>query len=131
MIDTGDGSRVLPPAEIRPDSGVYHYTAGYTAGATEFVVPPALPLSAVDACGEAALTAHVVLGLGDLSRSELIVDESGTVEFLEANVAPGMTETSLVPLSIEESGLDLGQTCAALCQRAAERAAVVTGDVQC
>jgi D-alanine-D-alanine ligase len=31
------------------------------------------------------------------------------VWFLEVNVAPGMTETSLFPLSVEAAGLDLGR----------------------
>jgi D-alanine-D-alanine ligase len=121
VLDTSDGRRALVPVEIRPASGVYDYTSRYTAGATEFVVPPELASGVVDSCGRAALTAHDVLGLRDLSRSDLIVDEAGTVWFLEVNVAPGMTETSLVPLSIEESGLDLGRTCAELCQRATNR----------
>src|SRR3712207_8871365 len=31
--------RSLPAVEIRPDSGVYDYTARYTAGATRFLCP--------------------------------------------------------------------------------------------
>jgi len=127
VLDTVDGPRTLSPVEIHAASGVYDYTARYTAGATEFVVPPELPSRAVAACRRVALTAHDVLGLRDLSRSDLIVDAAGTVWFLEVNVAPGMTETSLVPLSIEESGLDLGQTCAELCRRAVARASVGDG----
>ncbi len=121
VIDTADGARALTPVEIRPDGGVYDYAARYTAGATEFVTPPALPADTVDACRRAALSAHTGLGLRDLSRSDLMVDDAGTVWFLEANVAPGMTETSLVPLSIEVGGLDLGRVCAALCARAVAR----------
>jgi hypothetical protein len=43
------------------------------------------------------------------------------VWFLEVNVAPGMTETSLVPLSVEAAGLDLGSALAALARAAAVR----------
>ena len=46
--------------------------------------------------------------------SDLIVDDAGEVWFLEVNVAPGMTETSLVPLSVEAAGLDLGKVFAEL-----------------
>ena len=59
------------------------------------------------------------LGLRDLSRSDLIVDDDGEVWFLEVNVAPGMTETSLVPLSVEAAGLDLGKVFAELSAAAA------------
>ena len=44
------------------------------------------------------MLAHEALGLRDISRSDLIVDDAGPVWFLEVNVAPGMTETSTVPL---------------------------------
>ncbi|HEX2175562.1 MAG TPA: D-alanine--D-alanine ligase, partial [Nocardioidaceae bacterium] len=60
-------------------------------------------------------------GLRDFSRSDLIVDDDGRVWFLEVNVAPGMTETSLVPLSIEADGLDLGDLCADLVRAAVVR----------
>ena len=50
--------------------------------------------------------AHRTLGLRDLSRVDFIVDAAGTPWFLEANVLPGLTETSLVPLAIEASGTD-------------------------
>ena len=68
-----------------------------------------------------ALTAHEVLGLRDLSRSDLIIDEQGTVWFLEVNVAPGLTETSTVPLSVAAAGLDLGDLMADLVRTAVER----------
>ena len=42
MIDDGSGPRALPAVAITPDGGVYDYTARYTAGATEFVVPAEL-----------------------------------------------------------------------------------------
>ncbi len=44
-----------------------------------------------------------VLGLRDLSRTDLIVDDTGTAYFLEVNVSPGMTETSTLPMAMEAS----------------------------
>ena len=102
----------LPAVEIRPDSGVYDYTARYTAGATEFVVPAEVAEPVAAECARVAVAAHRALDLRDLSRSDLIVDADGAVWFLEVNVAPGMTETSLVPLALEAAGLDLGTVCA-------------------
>ena len=100
--------------EIRPDGGVYDYTARYTAGATEFVVPAELDPPIAAECARVAVTRTRSLGLRDLSRCDLIVDEDGVVWFLEVNVAPGMTETSLVPLSVEAAGLELGAVFASL-----------------
>ena len=64
---------------------------------------------------------HDVLGLRDLSRTDLIVTADGEPVFLEVNVAPGMTETSAVPLAIEAAGWSLGKMCADLVRVAARR----------
>ena len=44
------------------------------------------------------------LGLGNLSRTDLILDENGTPWFIDVNVVPGMTETSLLPLAAKAAG---------------------------
>jgi D-alanine-D-alanine ligase len=123
VIDDGSGPRALPVVAILPDGGVYDYTARYTAGSTEFVVPAQLPEAIIDECTRVAIAAHEVLGLRDLSRSDLIVDADGQVWWLEVNVAPGFTETSTVPLSIQAAGLDLGKVIAELVQAAVARPA--------
>jgi D-alanine-D-alanine ligase len=122
VLDREPGApHALPAVEIRPDSGVYDYTARYTAGATEFVVPAEVVDAVAAECARVAVDAHRALGLRDLSRSDLVVDGDGTVWFLEVNVAPGMTETSLVPLALEAAGLDLGTVCAGLVDSATDR----------
>ena len=65
---------------------------------------------------------HEVLGLRDVSRTDLIVTPDGEPTFLEVNVSPGMTETSSVPLAIEAADWSLGQMCADLVRTAAARA---------
>ncbi|TCC11759.1 D-alanine--D-alanine ligase family protein [Kribbella soli] len=121
VVDVGDGPRALPAVEIRPDSGFYDYEARYTAGATQFVVPARLEPEAAGACAAAAVQAHQALGLRDLSRTDLVVDAAGVPWFLEVNVAPGMTETSLVPLAAEAAGIELGVLCRDLLATAAAR----------
>lgn len=121
VLDDGTGPRALPPVEIRPVSGVYDYAARYTAGATEYVTPAALPDAVATEVARVAVAAHASLGLRDLSRVDLIVDGDGTPWLLEVNVAPGMTETSLLPMAVQADGLDLGAVLADLLQRAAGR----------
>ncbi len=121
VLDADAGPQALPAVEIHADGGLYDYTARYTAGATEFVVPARLTEPVAAECARVAEQAHRVLGLRDLSRSDLMVADDGSVWFLESNVAPGMTETSLVPLAVEAAGLELGKMFAELCQRAVER----------
>ena len=121
VIDDGSGPRALPAVAIKPDGPIYDYTARYTAGSTEFTVPAALPDDVLDVCARVAVTAHEALGLRELSRSDLVVGDDGTVTFLEVNLAPGFTETSLVPLSVEAAGLDLGEVLASLVRAASAR----------
>jgi D-alanine-D-alanine ligase len=98
--------------EIVPESGMYDYHARYTAGTTEFFCPARVNDDVASAVSDAALTAHSALGLSDLSRTDVIVDAEGTVWFLEVNVAPGMTETSLLPQAIVADGLSVGEVFA-------------------
>ncbi len=120
VVDRGPGPAALPAVEIRPDSGVYDYTARYTAGATRFLCPAEVPPEVAAACADLALRVHRELGMRDLSRTDMIVTADGPV-FLEVNVAPGMTETSAVPLAIEAAGWSLGKMCADLVRAAAAR----------
>ncbi|MFG3437554.1 D-alanine--D-alanine ligase [Nonomuraea sp. NPDC047897] len=124
VVDLGNGPVALPAVEIVPDEGVYDYAARYTAGHTEFFAPARLSPEAAAACAQTAVEAHTALRLRDVSRTDLIVDGEGQPHFLEVNVAPGMTETSLLPMAVESAGLDLGDVCRALLRNAASRAAL-------
>jgi D-alanine-D-alanine ligase len=121
VLDTGDGPRALPAVEIRPLSGVYDYAARYSAGATEFFAPARLDEAAAAEVARVALAAHDALGLRDLSRVDLVVASDGTVQMLEVNVSPGMTETSLLPMAVDAAGLSFGEVLQALLEQAAAR----------
>jgi D-alanine-D-alanine ligase len=88
---------------------------------TEIYTPARLDDATAAAVGQAALTAHAALGLRDLSRTDLVVDEHGVPWFLETNVAPGMTELSLMPQAITANGEDLGDVYLALVRAALAR----------
>jgi D-alanine-D-alanine ligase len=118
VVDTGDGPRALPAVEIVADGGMYDYDARYTAGATEFFCPARLTQASTEAVRAAALLAHRAFGLRHLSRTDLVLDPDGTPWFLEVNVAPGMTETSLLPQSVEAAGEDAGEVYRALVEAA-------------
>lgn len=107
VVDLGDGPQALPAVEICPRSGIYDYAARYTAGETEFFVPARISREQAQECAEAAITAHTALGLRDWSRIDFIITDDA-VHFLEANVAPGMTETSLFPQAASAAGYSLG-----------------------
>ena len=119
VVDAGDGPDALLPVEISPDSGSYDYEARYTPGSTEFHTPARLPADVLQRLREDAVAVHRLLGLGHLSRSDFIVDEAGTPWFLEVNTAPGLTETSSVPLALEADGQALPRWCQDLVTAAA------------
>lgn len=121
VIETEDELKVLPIVEILPDSGFYDYHHRYTAGITEFFCPTRLDETIVKRIETAAKTIHSSLGLRDFSRSDLIVDKEGEIWFIEVNVAPGLTETSLFPQSAEASEAELGMIFDALIKRAVKR----------
>lgn len=64
---------------------------------------------------------HLLLGLRDWSRTDVIVDATGQAWFLEVNVAPGMTETSLFPQALAAAELGLGTLTAELVRSAVDR----------
>ncbi|TAL41100.1 MAG: D-alanine--D-alanine ligase [Salinibacterium sp.] len=118
IIDSGDGPVALPAVEIEPLSGVYSFEARYNAGETRFYVPARIGDDLAERAATAALDAHRALGLRHLSRVDLIVDKAGTPWFLEANVLPGLTETSILPQALEAAGHDLGWVYSALANAA-------------
>jgi D-alanine-D-alanine ligase len=124
IVDLGDGPTALPAVEIVPQNGVYDYAARYTAGLTTWHTPARLDASVASGVAEIALDAHRALGLRDLSRVDLIVDEYGAAHVLELNVSPGLTETSLLPMAVAAAGLDLGKVLATLVERATTRGQV-------
>jgi D-alanine-D-alanine ligase len=119
VMDSGHGPVALPAVEIQPLSGVYSFEARYNAGETTFYAPARLSDEIAERAAEVAVQVHNLLGLRHLSRIDLIVDDEGVVWFLEANMLPGLTETSLVPQAIEAAGLTLASAYSALAVAAA------------
>nr|WP_169166832.1 D-alanine--D-alanine ligase [Cellulomonas taurus] len=102
-----DGEPVALPAVEVVTEGPYDYDARYNPGRTEYFAPARLSPELADKAAEVAVAAHRALGLRHLSRTDLIIDGDGQPWFLEVNVAPGMTETSLFPQAAEAGGHDL------------------------
>ncbi|MFY9806915.1 MAG: D-alanine--D-alanine ligase [Pseudonocardiaceae bacterium] len=123
VLDDPDGPRALPAVEIDATSGFYDYAARYTAGLTTFHAPARLDAAGAAAAADLAVRAHQILGLRDVSRTDAVVTPDGVAHFLEVNVAPGLTETSLLPMAIESDGAQLGPVFAELVERAVARCA--------
>ena len=98
----------LPVVEAAPvdDADFYDFAARYTIGRTRFVCPAELPAEVTARAQELALAAHDALGCRGFSRVDLMRDDAtGALWILEANVIPGLTETSLLPLAADAAGI--------------------------
>ncbi|MGY1594350.1 D-alanine--D-alanine ligase [Geodermatophilus sp. SYSU D00708] len=122
VVDLGEGPEALPAVEIAPESGVFDYTSRYTPGLTEYHSPARVPDEVAAKAATLAVQVHRVLGLRDLSRTDAIVSPDGEVHFLEVNVSPGLTETSMFPMAVEAAGYSLGDVLARLLSRRATTA---------
>ncbi|GAA5106104.1 D-alanine--D-alanine ligase [Haloechinothrix salitolerans] len=121
VIELNGEPTALPAVEIVPGDGIYDYTARYTAGLTDFFTPARLSDDSARAVSELAVAAHKLLGLRDISRTDAVVAEDGTVQFLEVNISPGLTETSTVPMAVEASGKSIGTIYSDLIDQAISR----------
>jgi D-alanine-D-alanine ligase len=100
------GEEVLPPVEIVPKKEFFDYEAMYTMGMTDYYIPARLSQDELEKVMEISLQCHRSLNCEPLSRVDLIYEEeSKTPYILEINTSPGMTDTSLLPLAAEASGL--------------------------
>ena len=97
ILDLEDGPVAFPPVEIVTDDGRYNYDARYTTDTTRYFVPARLSDEHIIEVQELALAVHRILGLRHVSRVDLIVSDDGEVWLIDANVVPGMTDTSLFP----------------------------------
>ena len=106
------GNQVLPVIELRPSRKFYDFRAKYTKGMTDYLVPAPIPKKVAKRMQQIALKVHKVLGLRDLSRVDMMMDEKSEKVFvLEANSLPGFTELSLLPKAARAVGISFEQVC--------------------
>ena len=118
VIDLGAGPVALPAVEIVPESGSFGFNERYTPGETSYFVPARVSQEVLTRVSKDALTIHKALQLRHLSRIDFIVDQDQNVWFLEANVTPGMTETSLFPQAVVAEGESLASAYKSLAEAA-------------
>lgn len=105
------GNQALPIVEIVPNEGFYDYEHKYTKGASEYHVPASLSPELTSKVQAAALAACRALDLEIYSRVDILLAPDGSLNVLEINTIPGMTETSLLPKAASVAGLDFSALC--------------------
>ena len=105
VLDGPDGPEVLPPVEMVAKSGLFDFSAMYTAGETEYYCPARLDAPVQTEVMALAARCHTLLGCRDVSRCDMVVDGQGRPFVLEVNTSPGMTEVSLLPMAAAAAGV--------------------------
>ena len=115
------GGEPLPVGEIVPEHELFDYECKYQPGLAQEIFPADLPGEHARHLQRLAVETHRVLRLGDFSRVDFILDESGKAWCLEANALPGMTANSLVPKAARAAGISFPQLCDRIAQLALAR----------
>jgi D-alanine-D-alanine ligase len=111
IVERSDAPQALPIVEAVPtDEDFYDFEARYEIGRTNFICPAQLPDEVTADATAIALEVFALLGLSGFARVDLMLDRAnGELQVLEANVIPGMTETSLLPQAAEAAGIGFDQ----------------------
>jgi D-alanine-D-alanine ligase len=104
------GNRAIGAIEIRPREAFYDYTAKYTPGRAEHLMPAPITPSAYEHVLGLGLKAHQLLGCRSVSRSDFMYDEKKDEFYLlELNTQPGMSPLSLLPEIVAHEGITFNQ----------------------
>ena len=115
VLDGEEGPLALPVVEAVPrERDFYDFEARYEIGRTEFVCPAELDDGVAERAQQLAVEAYRLLGCSGFARVDLMLDEEGGLHVLEANVVPGLTETSLLPQAAEAAGISFEEVVARL-----------------
>lgn len=109
--------KALGAIEIQPKGRFYDYTAKYTDGQAEHLMPAPIPAEHYKMVCEYAERAHNSLGCRGLTRSDFRYDD-GKFYILETNTQPGMTPLSLSPEIAAHAGISFNQLVEHLIQGA-------------
>ncbi len=92
--------------EIRPRGGSYDYRHKYTKGLTEYLFPAKINGVVENEIRAAARAAYTVCDCRDFARIDFMLNAEEESFFLEINTLPGLTATSLLPMSASCNGIN-------------------------
>ncbi len=102
--------KALPSIHIKPTREFYDYKAKYTSSGTEYFCPSDLTVQEEEQLASMSLSAFDSLNCSGWGRVDYIKDkQSGKFYLLEANTAPGMTKSSLVPIAAKATGMSFSE----------------------
>ena len=103
--------QALPTIRIVPPGEFYDYDAKYLSDDTRYHCPSGLSAALEAEIQELCLRAFELLGASGWGRVDFLLDEQQRPWLLEANLVPGMTSHSLVPMAAKAVGLSFDELC--------------------
>ena len=103
-------AQVYPLIEIQTPREFYDYDAKYIENTTKYICPcHDLSDELVAEINTIAKSAYAVTQCKGIVRADFRLDDSGKPWLFELNTMPGMTERSLVPMSMKQAGVTFEQ----------------------
>lgn len=111
VLGDGEEARPLVVTELRPlHQDFYDYTAKYTEGQTEHLIPAPIPDEITEELMRLSVLAYNTIGCHGAARADYRWDDTkpGTtgINFLEINTQPGLTPFSLLPEQAAHTGME-------------------------
>lgn len=106
VLEINGNAVPMMPTEIIPGKDFFFgYESKYSVNGSRKLTPPNLPAPMIKKIQLAALETHRSLGCSGTSITDMIIERNGTINILELNTLPGLTETSLLSRGAQALGI--------------------------
>ena len=103
------GGIAYPVCEIIPSHELYDFECKYTAGMSKYICPSKLSSDQTQDIQKVSKDLFDLLKCENYSRADFRMDNQNRFWFLEMNTLPGMTDTSLAPMSALAEGITFNE----------------------
>ena len=106
VYKTKNKAVAFPITEVVTSNEFFDYDAKYN-GQVDEITPARIPDHVRDAVQALTLKIYDILGCKGIIRVDYILTDNWTINLLEVNTTPGMTDTSFIPQQVRAAGLDI------------------------
>ena len=101
--------KAQPVCEIIPSHEFYDYECKYTAGMSKYICPAEIDDNISNYVKKISENLFNLFKCENYSRADFRMDDQNKFWFLEMNTLPGMTDTSLAPMSALAAGISFNE----------------------
>ena len=103
------GNQILPIVEILPKNNFYDYESKYSVGMSDYVIPATLGEEVLAEINYLVMKLYKKLDCRHYGRVDIRIDTNNSINILELNTLPGMTNTSLLPKAAMSYGINYSE----------------------